>query len=221
MNARSSIGVVIVDDHAMTRLGLTFMLKTFSDITLLGEAETGEEALEICAATTPDVVLMDMLLGSQEGPEVIAALRQQQPEIKVVALSSFDDRTRIERAIQAGAISYVLKNISAFDLAQTIRRAYEDKVTLSPEAAQVLVKQIQNPVQPQTDFTPREWAVLQMMAQGQSNGQIGEHLHISAATVKGHVGMILSKLGVTTRSEAIARAWTQGLVKNDDNARNP
>jgi len=165
---------------------------------------------------TIGVVLMDMLLPDQEGSAVIAALRKQQPEIKVVALSSFGERALVERAIQAGAISYMLKNVSAFDLALTIRRAYEGRATLSPEAAHVLVEQMRNPTQPQIDFTPREWAVLQMMAQGRSNSQIGAQLHISAATVKGHVGTILSKLGVTTRSEVIARAWTQGLVKNDE-----
>jgi len=216
MSGRPKIGVVIVDDHAMTRIGLAFMLKTFDDVVLLGEADTGKDALALCAAARPDVVLMDMLLPDQEGPAVIAALRQQQPDIKVVALSSFDDRALVERAIQAGAISYMLKNITAFDLIATIRRAAEGRTTLSPEAAHVLVEQIQNPAQPHINFTPREWAVLQMMAQGQSNGQIGQQLHISAATVKGHVGMILSKLGVTTRSEAIARAWTQGLVKNGE-----
>lgn len=217
-DASRRIGVVIVDDHAMTRIGLAFMLKTFDDITLLGEAETGEEALEVCAATKPDVVLMDMLLADQEGPAVIAALRERQPALKVVALSSFDDRALVERAIQAGAISYVLKNVSAIDLAQAIRKAAQGKATLSPEAAQVLVEQLQRPAQPQAEFTEREWAVLKLLAHGRSNSQIAEQLHVSAATVKGHVGAILGKLGVTTRSEAIARAWAQGLVTRDESA---
>lgn len=215
MHERPTIGVVIVDDHAMTRIGLAFMLKTFDDITLLGEAETGDEALEVCAATSPDVVLMDMLIGRQEGPEVIGALRQRQPNIKVVALSSFDDRALIERAIQAGAISYVLKNITAFDLVRAIRQAHSGKATLAPEAVQALVEQMQRPLQAPIDLTEREWAVLRLMAQGQSNGQIAAQLYISAATVKGHVGSVLGKLGVTTRAEAIAQAWTQGLVQKE------
>lgn len=213
-----SIGVVVVDDHAMTRIGLAFMLKTFDDITLLGEAETGEEALEICTTVCPDVVLMDMHLPDQQGPEVIAELRRRLPSLQVVALSSFDDRVLVERALQAGAISYMLKNVTAFDLAQTIRLARAGRSTLAPEALQALVEQMQRAQQPQIEFTEREWSVLKLMAQGLSNGQIGSHLFVSAATVKGHVGAILSKFGVTTRSEAIARAWAQGLVKSDDKA---
>lgn len=210
------IGVVIVDDHAMTRIGLAFMLKSYDDITLLGEAESAEEALEVCAATTPDVVLLDMLLGQDEGPEVIAALRRRLPQLKIVALSSFDEPALVQRAIQAGAISYVLKNVSAFDLVQAIRKAHSGKATLSPEAAQGLVTQLQRPARPQLDLSEREWAVLKLLAQGQSNAEIAAHLHLSAATVKGHVGIILSKLGVATRSEAIARAWAQGLVNREE-----
>lgn len=216
MEQQPAIGVVIVDDHAMTRIGLSFMLKTLDAITLLGEAETGAQALEVCAATTPDVVLMDMLLPDCEGPAVIEALRRQQPGIQVVALSSFDDRALIERALQAGAISYVLKNVTAFDLAQTIRRAYAGKATLAPEAVQVLVEQMQRAVQPQVEFTERERLVLRLMAQGLANSQIGAQLYVSTATIKGHVRSILSKLGVTTRAEAIARAWAERLVTRDE-----
>lgn len=216
MTTARKIGVVLVDDHEATRIGLSFMLKSFDDVTLLGEADTGEEALRICAATTPDVVLMDMLLGDREGPEVIAALRQQQPGVRVVALSSFDDRALVERALQAGAVSYILKNVSALDLIQTVRRAHQGKTTLAPEAAQALVEQLQHPEPAQLELTKREWAVLRLMAHGRSNGEIGEQLHISAATVKGHVGTILDKLGVTTRAEAIAQAWIQGIVRRDE-----
>lgn len=215
MESQNRIGVVLVDDHAMTRIGLAFMLKTFPDIALLGEASTGAEALEICAASAPDVVLMDMHLPDQEGPAVIAALLQRQPNLRVMALSSFDDRALVERALQAGAISYVLKNVSAVELAQAIRRAYTGKATLSPEAAQVLVDRMHRPVEPQVEFTERERAVLQLLARGCSNAQIAEQLHVSAATIKGHVGAILGKLGVSTRAEAIARAWAQGLVQGE------
>jgi NarL family two-component system response regulator LiaR len=216
MTTAQKIGVVLVDDHEVTRIGLSYMLKSFDDVALLGEAETGDEALQLCAATKPDVVLMDMLLGKQQGPEVIAALRQQQPGLKVVALSSFDDRGLVERALQSGAVSYILKNVSAFDLIHTIRQASQGKTTLAPEAAQALVEQLQHPKQAQLELTKREWAVLRLMAHGRSNSEIGEQLHISAATVKGHVGTILDKLEVTTRAEAIARAWSQGLVRRDE-----
>jgi NarL family two-component system response regulator LiaR len=209
---KQAIGVVIVDDHAMTRIGLSFMLKTFPDITLLGEAATGAEALEVCADRTPDVVLLDMRLPDREGPEVIAELRQQQPSIQVVAISSFDDREMIGQALKAGAISYVLKNVFALDLAEAIRNAAIGKATLAPEAIQAVVEQMRAPSANTPDFTEREWAVLQLMAQGNSNIQIAEQLFVSAATVKGHVGTILKKLHVATRSEAIAQAWARGLV---------
>ncbi|NTU80029.1 MAG: response regulator transcription factor [Chloroflexales bacterium] len=216
METQRPIGVVLVDDHAMTRIGLAFMLKTFPDITLLGEAATGAEALEVCATTAPNVVLMDMHLPDQEGSAVTAALLRRQPGVKVVVLSSFDDRALVERALQAGAISYVLKHASAIELAQAIRRAHDGKATLSPEAAQVLVERMHQIAAPQLVFTERERAVLQLLAQGQSNAQIAAQLHVSAATVKGHVGAILGKLGVATRSEAIAKAWSEGLVKRDE-----
>jgi two-component system, NarL family, response regulator LiaR len=217
MGTEQKIGVVIVDDHAMTRMGLSFMLKTFTDITLLAEAESGAEALDVCAEYNPDVVLMDMRLPDREGPEVIAALRRRMPAVSIVALSSFDDRALIERALQAGAISYVLKNVSALDLVKAIRRAMHGKATLAPEAVQVLVEQFQRPQQPNIDFTEREWAVLRLMSKGQSNSQIAGKLFISAATVKGHVGMILNKLNVATRAEAIAYAWANGLVEREEN----
>lgn len=216
MQTQPPIGVVLVDDHAMTRIGLAFMLKTFPDIVLLGEAATGAEALEVCASTTPSVVLMDMHLPDQEGSTVTAALLRQQPGVKVVVLSSFDDYALVERALQAGAISYVLKQVSAIELAEAIRRAHHGKATLSPEAAQVLVDRMHQLATPQVVFTEREQAVLQLLARGQSNSQIALQLHVSTATVKGHVGTILSKLGVATRSEAIAKLWTEGLVKRDE-----
>lgn len=216
METRRPIGVVLVDDHAMTRIGIAFMLKTLPDIVLLGEATTGAEALEVCMTTMPSVVLMDMHLPDQEGSQVTAALLRQLPGVKVVALSSFDDRALVERALQAGAISYVLKHVSAIELAEAIRRAHNGKATLSPEAAQVLVERMHRPAQPEVVFTEREQTVLQLLAQGQSNNEIADQLHVSAATVKGHVGAILGKLGVATRAEAIAKAWNEGLVKRTE-----
>ena len=210
------IGVVIVDDHPMTRLGLTFMLKTFDGITLLGEATNGKEALALCSATTPDVALIDMLLPDRSGPDLVYALRQQQPDLKIVALSSSDDRDLIERALKAGAISYMLKSMTAAELALTIRQAFVGQATLAPEAVQVLVEQMRRPHQEKIAFTERERSVLKLMAQGQSNVQIAAALFISPATVKGNVAALISKLGVTTRSEAIARAWAQGMIKPDE-----
>lgn len=212
MSDERKIRVVIIDDHAMTRMGLSFMLKTFPDITLLGEAESGVDGVNLCVAQAPDVVLLDMRLPDQDGPKVAVALRSHLPTLKIIALSSFDDHDLIKRALQAGAISYVLKNVSALELAEAIRRAFQGKATLAPEAMQVLVEQIQRVSQPQIELTERERGVLQLMARGHSNGQIAEQLFISPATVKGHIRTILNKLDVDSRSEAIAQAWASGLV---------
>lgn len=215
MSDEQKIRVVIIDDHAMTRMGLSFMLKTFPDITLLGEAESGADGVNLCVAQAPDVALLDMRLPDKEGPEVAVALRSRLPALKIIALSSFDDHALIERALQAGAISYVLKNVSALELAQAIRRAHQGKATLAPEAMQVLVDQIQRANQPQIELTERERGVLHLMARGHSNSQIAEQLFISPATVKGYVRAILGKLNVETRAEAIAHAWASGMVDRE------
>lgn len=209
------IGVVIVDNHPMTRIGLTFMLKTFDDIGVLGEAERGSEVLELCVQKRPDVVVMDMMLPDGEGPTFIRILRQQLPSTQVIALSSFGERTLVEQALHAGAISYLLKNVTAHELAEAIRKAIDGKATLAAEALQALVEQIQRPQPLQVEFTEREQTVFELLAQGLSNGQIALQLHLSAATVKGHVGAILAKLGVNTRAEAIALSWSRGMVASD------
>lgn len=208
-----SIRVMIVDDHAMTRIGLRFMLQTFADMEVVGEATSGEEALAACVENQPDVILMDMLLPDMEGSAVTVVVKQRYPAVQVIALSSFQDRDLIERALQAGAISYVLKNVSAVELAQAIRNAVSGQATLAPEAVQALVATIHRPAAPAVELTDREREVLALLAQGQSNNQIAAQLHLSVATIKWHVSAILDKLGVGSRAEAIAQAWRDGLVR--------
>jgi NarL family two-component system response regulator LiaR len=207
------IRVIIVDDHAMLRRGLRFFLKGFADLDLVGEATSGKEAIALCAQAEPDVVLMDMVMPDVDGAEATRIIRQRHPHIQVIALTSFQEEDLIERALQAGAIGYLLKNVSAQDLAQAIREAHAGRSTLSPEATNVLIQVTrQRASQPDYGLTERETEVLALLGKGLSNAEIGERLVISLPTVKFHVRNILSKLGVSSRTEAVALALQEDLV---------
>jgi NarL family two-component system response regulator LiaR len=213
MTKTRPIRVMIVDDHAMLRGGLRLFLQTFDDLELVGEANGGEHAIELCGEADPDVILMDMVMPVMDGATATAAVREAHPDVQVIALTSFYDQDLVERALQAGAIGYLLKNVSAEELAQAIRNAHAGRPTLAPEATQALVRAARR--QPQrTDYglTEREREVLLLLAEGLSNAEISERLVISIATVKYHVSGILSKLGVSSRTEAVTRAWQEGLA---------
>jgi two-component system, NarL family, response regulator LiaR len=213
MNQARSIRVVIVDDHAMLRRGLRFFLKGFEDLELVGEAADGREAVALCAQTEPDVVLMDMVMPEMDGAEVIQIVREQNPHVRVIALTSFQEGDLIARALQAGAIGYLLKNVSAEELAQAIRAAYAGRSTLAPEAAEVLIKTTRHRAnRPDYRLTEREWEVLALLVEGLSNAEIAERLVVSVPTVKFHVRGILSKLGVSSRTEAVTLAWQKNLL---------
>jgi NarL family two-component system response regulator LiaR len=213
MTERDPIRVVIVDDHAMLRRGLRFFLKGFDDLELVAEASSGREAIELCAETSPDVILMDMVMPDMDGAAATRLIREQNPDVQVIALTSFQENDLIECALQAGAIGYLLKNVSAQDLAQAIREAHAGRSTLAPEATEALIQATRQRVS-QVDYrlTEREREVLALLVEGLSNAEIAGRLVVSIATVKFHVRGILSKLGVTNRSEAIALAWQQNLV---------
>ena len=213
MTESSSIRVLLVDDHAMLRKGLRFFLTGFDDLELVGEAASGKEAIRLCAELQPDVVLMDMVMPDMDGAAATQAIRQQSPSVEVIALTSFQEEDLIERALQAGAISYLLKNVSAQALAEAIRRAHAGHSTLAPEATEVLVKATrQRGGQHDYGLTERELEVLSLLVEGLSNAEIAERLVVSVATVKFHVRGILSKLGVSSRTEAVALAWQQSLI---------
>jgi NarL family two-component system response regulator LiaR len=214
--SRSSSGnhirVLIVDDHDLVRSGLRFFLMAFDDLVLVGEATNGEEAVELCAQTQPEVVLMDLKLPVMNGVEAIRLIGERWPQVRIIALTNFQDPELVQEALQAGAKGYLLKNITAVELAEAIRAAHAGRPTLAPEATQVLIDAANDPPQADYGLTPREREVLALMVEGLRNAEIAERLVIGLSTVKFHVGSIFSKLGVTSRAEAIALAWHRHLV---------
>jgi NarL family two-component system response regulator LiaR len=207
-----TIRVMLVDDHTMVRKGLATFLKTFDDLELAGEAENGIAAIRLCGEILPDVVLMDMVMPEMDGATVTSAIRQQFPSVQVIALTSFKEGNLVKNALEAGAIGYLLKDVSADELAKAIRAAHSGRTTLSPEAAQALVQTANQQPVPSIDLTEREHEVLALIVEGLNNTQIAGRLTISPSTVKSHVSNILSKFGVANRTEAVTLALRNGLV---------
>ena len=206
------ITVMIVDDHAVVRNGIRFSLLAFNDIELVGEAESGEEALRVCGEVQPDVILMDMRMPGMDGAATTRAILELYPHVQVIALTSFHEGSLVEEALQAGAISYMLKDAAIGELADAIRSACAGKSTLAPAAAQALAQAAAgSPVQ-DFDLTERQIQVLALIVEGLSNAQIAERLTISLPTARFHVSTILSKLGATNRAEAAALAVKYQLL---------
>jgi NarL family two-component system response regulator LiaR len=212
MTATEPIRVLLVDDHRVVRSGLGAFLLAFEDLELVGEADSGETAILICDKVKPDVVLMDLVMPGMDGAEATQVIRERCPDIQVIALTSFKEEELVQRALKAGAIGYLLKNVTADELAEAIRAAKAGRPTLAPEAAQALIQATRKPPDPEFDLTPRELEVLALMVEGLSNPEIAERLVISRSTAKFHVSGILSKLGVSSRTEAVALAIQQNLV---------
>lgn len=206
------IRVVIVDDHDVVRQGLAVFIEAFPDLRLVGEASNGAEAVKLCADLRPDVVLMDLVMPIMDGVSAIRAIRQHNPAVQVVVLTSYKEEELVRAALQAGAIGYLLKNTSIDELASIIRSAYEGKPTLDPEATRVLIKAATRPQEQNYHLSEREREILTVMVKGMSNPEIAQHLGISRSTVKFHVSAILSKLGVASRTEAVALALQNKLV---------
>lgn len=207
------IRVLLVDDHAVVRSGLGAVLAASDDMTLVGEAGDGEQAVQLCERFQPNVVLMDLLMPKMDGIAATEEIHKRWPQIRIIALTSFKENEYIEGALKAGAMSYLLKNVSAEELSAAIRRAVAGQPSLSPEAAQILIKKVSEPAKLGNDMTDREHEILALIVDGLSNSEIAGRLFISQSTVKFHVSNILSKLGVTTRTEAVALALKQKLVK--------
>jgi len=213
MNTPSDpIRVMIVDDHLMVRRGLATFLKVFKDFKLVGEADSGESAVQLCVKLQPDVVLMDMVMQSMDGAAATRLIRKQCPSAQVIALTSFKDEILVKSALQAGAISYLLKGVSASELAQAIRAAHAGRSTISAEATEALIQAASQDVVLGPDLTEREHEVLLLMVEGLNNTQIANRLTVSPSTIKSHVSSILAKLGVTSRTEAVALALRHKLA---------
>jgi NarL family two-component system response regulator LiaR len=206
------IRVMLVDDHTMVRRGLATFLKVFKDLTLAGEAESGESAIQICEEVLPDVILMDMVLPKMDGAAAIREIRNKFPSVQVIALTSFKEGDLIKNALEAGAIGYLLKDVSANTLAQAIRDAHAGRATLSPDVTQAMVNAAGQPPKPGLDLTERECEVLSLMVEGLNNTQIAGRLTVSPSTIKSHVSNILTKLGVSSRTEAVSLALRNGLI---------
>lgn len=206
------IRVLIVDDHAMVRRGLAIFIKSKPDLTLIGEASCGQEAITLCGRLAPDVVLMDLVMPEMDGAAATQAIRQRWPRIQVIALTSFQERDLVQGVLKAGAIGYLLKNVLAEELADAIRAAASGRSTLAPEALQALVQPTPETLLRDFGLTAREQEVMGLMVEGLNNPEIAERLVISRATAKAHVSSILSKLGVSNRAEAITLALRSKLV---------
>ena len=210
--SEQAIRVMIVDDHTMVRKGLATILKVFDDLQLAGEAENGAVAIQLCGEILPDVVLMDMVMPEMDGAATTRLIRQQFPHVQVIALTSFKEGDLVKNALEAGAIGYLLKDVSAEELVQAIRAAHAGRATLSPEAAQALVEKANRPPAPGLDLTERELEVLALMVEGLNNTQIAGRLTVSSSTIKSHVSNILSKLEVASRTEAVTLALRSRIV---------
>jgi len=206
------IRVLVVDDHALVRSGLRLFLMGAADIALVGEAASGAEALRLCSQLQPDVVLMDMAMRQMDGVETTRRLLQQQPHLRVLALSSFGQGDLVQRALQVGAIGYLLKDVSGDELVRAIRATAAGQASLAPAVAGALVAAARQPQAPDYGLTGRQREVLALLAAGESNAAIARTLQLSLSTVRFHVSAILAKMGAANRAEAAALAVKHHLV---------
>ena len=207
-----TIKILLVDDHTVVRSGLSKFLLVNKDMKLVGEAADGEEALQKVSLYKPDIVLMDLMMPGMDGITATREIKKKYPQVKVIALTSFAEQNMIQGALQAGAIGYLQKNVTAKELGYAIRSACEGRMTLSPEATQVLANSVAQPQISGEQLTERERDILKCMVEGLNNNEIADKLVISLGTVKFHVSNIFHKLGIDSRVEAVKLALEQKLA---------
>ena len=214
------ITVLIVDDHAVVRQGVRAFLDTRAEIEVVGEAESGKKAVEICAEHAPDVVLLDLLMPEMNGVETTRQIKAISPRSQVVILTSHHSDEHLLPSIRAGALSYLLKDISPTELVAAVEKASRGEAVLHPRVAAQIVENLQNTTagaaqNPLMSLSRRESEVLRLIAEGLPNAQIAERLFISEKTVKSHVGNILSKLHLADRTQAAVYAWRSGFIEDE------
>lgn len=213
MQTNSPIRIVVVDDHDVVRKGLSTFIAAYSEFLLVGEAKNGQQAIELCQRLHPDIVLMDLLMHDTDGIAATKVIRHDSPSTQVVVLTSYNDEGLVQQALQAGAIGYMMKTASIDELANSIRAAATGNATLSPEAARSLIAVTVRPKPSDFNLSNRELEILKLLVEGLKNPEIADMLFVSRSTVKFHVSAILSKLNVSTRTEAVAMAIQFKLVK--------
>ena len=214
-----SISVLLVDDHAMVRSGVKAFLVTQPDLSVVGEAGSGEEAIRLAARLIPDVILMDLIMPVMDGVETTRRVKQVSPRSQVVVLTSYHEDEHIFPALRAGALSYILKDVSAEELASVVRKAAVGEAILHPRVAARVIKELQgkreDSLNPFTGLSERELEVLKLIADGMSNAEMAAKLVLSEKTIKGHVSNILSKLHLVDRTQAAVYAWREGVVRKE------
>jgi len=214
-----SISVLLVDDHSMVRQGVRAFLITQPDITIVGDTDSGEEAIKLAAQHIPDVILMDLIMPNMDGVEATRRVKQVSPRSQVVVLTSYHEDEHIFPALKAGALSYILKDVSADELASAVRKAAAGEAVLHPRVAARVIKELQgrrkDTLNPFTELSERELEVLKLIADGMSNAEMAAKLVLSEKTIKGHVSNILGKLHLVDRTQAAVYAWRQGVVRKE------
>ena len=211
--------VLLVDDHALVRQGVRAFLETQSDIAVVAEAESGEEAVRLATEHAPDVALVDLIMPGMDGVEATRRLKARSPSTNVVVLTSYHDDEHVFPAIQAGALSYILKEVGPNELAEAVRKAAVGEAVLHPRVAARVVRELHGARRSEPnvfhDLSDRELEVLRLIAEGLSNAEISGRLFISEKTTKNHVSNILGKLHLADRTQAAVYAWRKGVVRRD------
>jgi two-component system, NarL family, response regulator LiaR len=215
MKVKKMIKVVFVDDHEMVRIGVSSYLSAQADIDVVGEASDGKEGVQLALELRPDIILMDLVMKEMDGIQATKEIIQEWPDAKIIIVTSFLDDDKVYPALEAGAVSYMLKTSKASEIAEAVRKTYNGQSILEPEVTgKMMTRMRQKTVShPHEELTNRELEILLLMTQRKTNQEIADELFIALKTVKTHVSNILSKLGVQDRTQAVIYAFKHDLAK--------